>query len=270
MIGPAISCRHSTEYGCALEAGKKDNPIGQGAGFRPSSDPANPSSVFSCALALPKEAWDIVKRKKMPPAAKRESLYRFWEEGIEAKSSNGTKGIFVIVKTLVGAGSGTVGLSDKGRRLVEYILDAAKEQIQIELGKNISLYPAELLADRFINEDLERYRKDLAKFLRDPRFFDEDEFEEVDDFIRDIQQNMTPDYKKSCGNKLWRFYTEYLKVQPQIAAETEDILKHMVNDFSRGYSGVLIVLDEVSLFMKNRDEDQRTDDEKPWLCSLTV
>ena len=117
--------------------------------------------------------------------------------------------------------------------------------------QNISLYPAELLADRFISEDLERYRKDLAKFLRDPEFFDEDEFEEVDDFIRTIQQDMTPEYKRSCGNKLWRFYTEYLKVQPQIAAETEDILKHMVETIlAEGYSGVLVVLDEVSLFMK--------------------
>jgi hypothetical protein len=114
----------------------------------------------------------------------------------------------------VGAGSGTVGLTDKGRRLSEYILDAAKEQIQVELGKNISLYPVELLADRFITEDMERYRKDLAKFLRDPKYFDEDEFEEVDNFIRTIQQNKTPEYKRSCGNKLWRS-TEYLKVQPQ-------------------------------------------------------
>ena len=35
------------------------------------------------------------------------------------------------------------------------------------------------------------HRKDLAKFLRDPKFFDEDEFEEVDDFLRTIQQNKT-------------------------------------------------------------------------------
>ena len=119
------------------------------------------------------------------------------------------------------------------------------------------------MADRFITEDLERYRKDLSKFLRDPKFFDEDELEEVDDFIRTIQQNKTPEYKRSCGNKLWRFYDEYLKVQPQIAAETEDILKHMTETIiAEGYSGVLLVLDEVSLFMKNRDEDQRTDDEK--------
>jgi len=245
---------------------RKDNPVGQGYWIQAEFG-SGKSHLLCCLSALAlgrKDAWDIVKKKEDASGrGKRESLYRFWEEGIEAKSGKGTKGIFVIVKTLVGAGSGTVGLTDKGRRLSEYILDAAKEQIQVELGKNISLYPVELLADRFITEDMERYRKDLAKFLRDPKFFDEDEFEEVDDFLRTIQQNKTPEYKRSCGNKLWRFYTEYLKVQPQIAAETEDILTHMMETIlAEGYSGVLLVLDEVSLFMKNRDEDQRTDDEK--------
>lgn len=220
---------------------------------------------FLAALALgDKDAWAIVKAKEEKEGrGRRESLYRFWEEGLEAKSSGGKKGIFVIVKTLVGSGGGTVGLSEKGRRLTEYILDAAKEQIQLELGKNLSLYPAELLADRFLSEDLDRYRNDLKKFLKDPRFFEEDEFEDINDFIRDIQQNKTPEYKRSCGNRLWRFYTEYLKVQPQIAAETEDILKRLVETIlAEGYAGVLLVLDEVSLFMKNRDDDQRADDEK--------
>jgi len=245
---------------------RRDNPVGQGYWIQAEFGSGKSHLLcFLAALALGrKDAWEIVKKKEDASGrGKRESLFRFWEEGLEAKSSKGTKGIFVIVKTLVGAGSGTVGLTDKGRQLSEYILDAAKEQIQVELGKNISLYPADLLADRFITEDIERYRKELAKFLRDPKFFDDDEFEEVDDFIRTIQQNKTPEYKRSCGNKLWRFYTECLKVQPQIAAETEDILKHMTETIlAEGYSGVLLVLDEVSLFMKNRDEDQRTDDEK--------
>jgi hypothetical protein len=245
---------------------RRDNPVGQGYWIQAEFG-SGKSHLLCCLAALVlgrKDAWEIVKKKEDASGrGKRESLFRFWEDGLEAKSSKGTKGIFVIVKTLVGAGSGTVGLNDKGRRLSEYILDAAKEQIQVELGKNISLYPVELLADRFITEDLERFRKDLAKFLRDPKFFDEDEFEEVDDFIRTIQQNKTPEYKRSCGNKLWRFYIEYLKVQPQIEAETEDILKHTIQTIlAEGYSGVLLVLDEVSLFMKNRDEDQRTDDEK--------
>jgi hypothetical protein len=104
----------------------------------------------------------------------------------------------------------------------EYILDVAKEQLQAETGKNLSLYPVEILADRFLPKDLERYRTDLRKFLKDPKFFEEDEFEDVDAFLRDMQQNKSPEYKRSCGNKLWRFCTEYLGVQPQIAAETEE------------------------------------------------
>lgn len=244
---------------------RKDNPIGQGYWIQ--AEFGSGKSHLLCFLSSlvlgDKQAWALVKQKEDKAGrGKRESLYQFWEDGLEAKSTK-QKGVFVIVKTLVGAGGGTVGLTDKGQRLSEYILDAAKEQIQAELGKNLSLYPTELLADRFINEDLDRYRGDLRKFLRDPRFFEEDEYEEVDNFLKDIQDNKAPEYKRSCGNKLWRFYTEYLKVQPHIAAETEEILKHMVEIIlAEGYSGVMLVLDEVSLFMKNREEDQRTDDEK--------
>lgn len=244
---------------------RKDSPIGQGYWIQ--AEFGSGKSHLLCLLAAlalgDKKSWDLVKQKEDKAGrGKRESLYQFWEDGLQAKSTK-QKGIFVIVKTLVGAGGGTVGLTDKGQRLTEYILDAANEQIQVELGKNLSLYPTELLADRFINEDLDRYRADLRKFLRDPRFFEEDEFEEVDSFLKDIQDNKSPEYKRSCGNKLWRFYDEYLKVKPNIAAETEDILRNMVEVIlAEGYSGVLLVLDEVSLFMKNRDEKQRTDDEK--------
>lgn len=245
---------------------RRDNPIGQGYWIQ--SEFGSGKSHLLCflsALALGhREAWELVREKEHKAGrGKRESLYRFWEEGLEAKSGKGKKGIFVIVRTLVGTGGGTIGLLDRGQRLTEYILEAAKEQMQLELGQNVSLYPTELLADRFISEDLDRYRNDLRKFLRDPNFFEEDEFEDINDFIRDIQQNKSPEYKKSCGNRLWRFYTEYLKVQPQIAAETEQILKHTVETIlAEGYSGVLLVLDEVSLFMKNRDDHQRTDDEQ--------
>ena len=237
---------------------RKDNPVGQGYWIQAEFGSGKSHLLcFLAALALGhKEAWAIVKAKEDKAGrGKRDSLFRFWEEGLADKSAKGKKGLFVIVKTLVGAGGGTIGISDTGRKLTEYILDAAKEQLEIETGKNLSLYPAELLADRFINHDLERYRPDLKKFLRDAKYFDEDEFEDVDDFLRDIQQNKSPEHKRSCGNKLWRFYTEYLKVRPDIAAETEDILKHMVETImAEGYAGVLIVLDEVSLFMKNRSE----------------
>jgi hypothetical protein len=244
---------------------RRDQTIGQGYWIQ--AEFGSGKSHLLCTLSVlalgNKQAWAIVDQKeKKAERGKRESLYRFWEEGIEAKSSKGKRGIFVIVRTLVGSGGGTIGLTDKGQRLSEYIIEAAREQLRIELGKNISLYPAEILADRFMAKDLDLYRNKLKAFLRDPHFWEEDEFEDVDDFIRDIQENKSPDYKRSCANKLWRFYTECLQVSPHVAAETEDILKHMVQEILReGYSGVLLVLDEVSLFMKNRDDAQRTDDE---------
>lgn len=246
--------------------GSRDNPVGQGYWIQAEFG-SGKSHLLSCLSALAlgdKDAWEIVREKETKAGrGKRDSLFRFWEDGLESKSGKGKRGVFVIVKTLVGAGGGTIGLNEKGQRLSEYILDAAKEQLQAELGKNLSLYPTERLADRFLKEDMDRYRADLKKFLKDSRFFDEDEFEDVDVFLRDIQQDKSPEYKRSCGNKLWRFYTEYLKVRPDLPMETEEVLQHMVETIvAEGYSGVLIVLDEVSLFMKNRSEDQRTDDEK--------
>jgi hypothetical protein len=91
----------------------------------------------------------------------------------------------------------------------------------------------ELLADRFITEDwsaTERTRQIPAR----PEFFDEDEFEEVDTLSAPSSRTKTRNTKEAAGNKLWPFYTEYLKVQPQIAAETEEIVKHMVETVWRG------------------------------------
>lgn len=245
---------------------RRDNPIGQGYWIQAEFGSGKSHLlcfVAAAALGSP-EAWNIIKEKEDKAGrGKRESLYQFWEDGLKAKSTGKNKGIFVIAKTLVGSGGGTVGYDKEGKRLVEYILDAAKEQIQKELGKNISLYPVELLADRFIKEDLDRYRTDLKKFLRNPDYWAEDEFIDIDEFIRDIQENRSPEYKRSCGDKLWRFYTDFLKVRPDIPAESEDILKHLVRIIlAEGYSGVLFLLDEVSLFMKDRSESLRSDDEK--------
>ena len=248
---------------------RRDNPIGQGYWIQAEFGSGKSHLLcFLAALALGgSDAWAIVDRKEKAAArGKRESIYRFWEEGLEGKNAGVQKGIFVIARTLVGVGSGTVGLQTGGQRLTEYILEAAKDQLLLETGKNLSLYPAELLADRFISEDLDLYRPKLKKFLRDPEFFDEDEWEDVDDFIRDIQQNESPEYKRSRGNKLWRFYTEYLKVQPHIVAEPEAVLKHLVETvLAEGYSGVLLILDEISEFMKTRNDNERSDDLKTLL-----
>ncbi len=245
---------------------KRDNPIGQGYWIQAEFGSGKSHLLsFIATLALGnQEVWQLVREKETSSGqGKRESIYRFWEEGLKSKSTGANKGIFVVARTLVGSGGGAVGLNDKGKRLSEYILESIKEQLLIETGKNLSLYPAEVLADRFLGYDLERYRKELGKFLKDPNYFAEDEYEDAEEFIKSIQQNKSPEYKRSAGNKLWRFYNEHLKVQPQVPAETEDILKHVVDTIlAEGYNGVLLILDEISLFMKDRDEDQRVDDEK--------
>ncbi|NLN86155.1 MAG: hypothetical protein GX133_00855, partial [Syntrophomonadaceae bacterium] len=267
QIGPVRSFLNDilAKIAAPYKPEKKDHPIGQGYWIQAEFGSGKSHLLsFLAALSLGNEqVWQLVQAKETAAGqGKRESIYQFWE-GMRSKSAGAKKGIFVVARTLVGSGGGAVGLSDKGKRLSEYILESVKDQLLIETGKNLSLYPAELLADRFISVDLDRYRKDLKKFLKDPAYFAEDAFEDVEDFIKSIQQNKTPEYKRSAGNKLWRFYNEYLKVQPQIPAENEDILKHVVETIlGEGYAGVLLILDEISLFMKDRDEDQRVDDEK--------
>src|SRR5262249_49911608 len=157
------------------------------------------------------------------------------------------------VKTLVGQGGSTVGVSDTGRSMTEYVLDAVQEQFLAENGRTISLYPQEMLADRFEGDEFERYRKDLAKFLKDPNFFDEEEQEDLDKFMADLRSTKKASLRRDCGDRLWKFYTEYLEVSPRMPAETEQVLENMVRRLlAEGYEGLLLFLDEVSLFSKIR------------------
>jgi hypothetical protein len=210
-----------------------------------------------------KDAWEIVRgQEEKAGLGRRESLYSFYDGGL-AKKSKDTRGILVAVKTLIGQGGGAIGLTDSGGRgLTDYVLDAVAEQFYAENGRTLPLYPAELLAKRFLEEDVQRYQRDLAKFLKDSRFFEVEEQEEIADFLEALK---SPDLGvlKDCGQKLWTFYEKYLKVRPQIPMEMEDILKHMVEALlEEGYAGLLLILDEVSLFMKGRSDSQRIDDEK--------
>jgi len=92
------------------------------------------------------DAWKIALEKERQ-AGRGKSIHAFWENGLEAKSTS-SRGIFVISRTLICHGG------KSGGRLVDIILRSAKEQLQKELGKNISLYPAELLAERFLHAQI--------------------------------------------------------------------------------------------------------------------
>jgi hypothetical protein len=244
---------------------RRDSPIGQGYWIQAEFGSGKSHLLsFIGALALGDEvAWEIVREKERKAGqGRRESLYHFYENGLAQKSREG-KGLFVAVKTLVGQGGGAVGMSDGARSLTEYVLDAVAEQFYLETGRALPLYPAEILIQRFLNGgDLERYRRDLGKFLQDPAYFDEEEREELGDFLADLQ-NPDPGAQRDCGERLWRFYEAYLQTRPKIPMESEDILKHMVQQLlAEGYAGLLLILDEVSLFMKGRAEAQRVEDEK--------
>lgn len=243
----------------------KANTIGQGWWIQAEFGSGKSHLLsFMGALALgDEECWEIVRQKEQDAGrGKRESIYQFWENGLKKKSTGKSKGVFVVVKTLVGQGGGTIGMNDSGRSMSEYILDAVHAQYQSENGKPISLYPVEMLADRFESVDFDRYQKDLKKYLKDPKYFDEEEQVELETFLDELRSG-TAAQRKDCGDRLWRFYREYLKITPDIPAETEDVLKHMVERLlADGYEGMLLILDEVSLFMKSRKGQQRDEDEK--------
>lgn len=245
---------------------RKDNPIGQGYWIQAEFGSGKSHLVsFIGALALGGEKeWEIVREKEREAGlGRRESLYNFYENGLARKTKE-SKGIFVAVKTLVGQGGGAIGIRDSHKTLTEYVLDAVAEQFARETGQSLPFYPTQILAERFLNTaDFERYRHDLAKFLRDPSYFDEEEQEDINDFLDDLQNNPDPGIQRDCGQRLWDFYEKYLKIRPQIPMETEEVLKHMVQRILEyGYAGLLLILDEMSLFMKERSDTQRADDEK--------
>jgi hypothetical protein len=248
------------------EPERKDNPIGQGYWIQAEFGSGKSHLLsFIGALALGGESeWNLVRDKEAKAGkGRRESLYAFYENGLAQKTRE-SRGIFVAVKTLVGQGGGTVGVGDTGKTLTEYVLDAVAEQFFLETGRSLPLYPAEILVKRFLEtDDFDLYRRSLAKFLKDPSYFDEEEQEDIADFLNDLQNPADPGIQRDCGQRLWDFYIRYLKIRPQIPMEAEDVLKHMVQRLlEEGYAGLLLILDEVSLFMKGRTDAQRGEDEK--------
>lgn len=244
---------------------RRDAPIGQGYWIQAEFGSGKSHLLsFLGALALGSEKeWDIIKEKEDKAGrGRRESLYSFYENGL-AKKSKDSKGIFVAVKTLVGQGGGGGGLSGAEKTLTDYILDAVGDQYYTENGRSLPLYPTEILAERFLKSDIDRYSRELGKFLKDPAYFDEENQESLEDFLNDLQYNHDPGVQRDCGQRLWDFYKLYLRVTPDIPIDPEPKMKHMVQRLlDDGYAGLLLILDEVSLFMKGRDDAQRAEDER--------
>ncbi|MDD5368131.1 MAG: hypothetical protein PHQ40_03520 [Anaerolineaceae bacterium] len=247
------------------QPGRKDSPVGQGYWIQAEFGSGKShllSFIGALALGGAKE-WGIIKEKEEKAGkGKRESLFSFFENGL-AKKTQESKGVFVAVKTLVGQGGGNAGLAGAEKTLADYVLDAVGEQFYLENDRSLPLYPTEILAERFLQNDLERYSRDLAKFLKDPAYFDDEKQESLEEFLNDLQNNPDPGVQRDCGQRLWDFYKQYLHVTPDIPLDPEPKLKHMVGRLlDAGYAGLLLILDEVSLFMKGRSDMQRAEDER--------
>jgi len=165
---------------------RKDNPIGQGWWVQAEFGSGKSHLLsFLGAMALGGETtWKLIQEKELKARlGKRESLYNFYESGLAKKAQSG-KGIFVAVKTLVGFGGGGVGLENAERSLEDYVLDAVSEQFFLETGRSLPIYPTQILANRYLNtDDFDLYRARLAKYLKNPKFFDEEAREDIEAFL---------------------------------------------------------------------------------------
>jgi hypothetical protein len=244
---------------------RKDLTIGQGYWIQADFGSGKSHLLsFLGALAIGDGSlWKIIKDKEEKSGVgKRESIYSFYENGLKIKNEK-TKGILVAVKTLVGSGSGGIGLENADKSLTEHILDAVSEQYRIETGRSLPIYPTQILAKRFMESDFDRYKNDLKSYLSNPKYFDDEEQEDLEDFISDLNNSEDPSLQRDCGQKLWNFYKDFLKMTPDIPIESEQVLKNMVEQIlNEGYAGLLLILDEVSLYMKQRNDRQRAEDEQ--------
>ncbi len=76
-----------------------------------------------------------------------------------------------------------MGLANADRSLEDYILDAVSEQFFLETGRSYPIYLTQILANRFLSTgDFELYRARLAKYLKNPKIFDEEARKDIDSF----------------------------------------------------------------------------------------
>lgn len=204
-------------------------------------------SASTILLLGDEKVWHIIENKEEELGTeKRLSLTQFRRSVLEKK-------VFPVVLSLVGKGG-----PRSTKSLVDYIMEAASSMYETLNNIPLPVYPEEHLADRFLSEDINRFRDDLIKFLGIDRYLEglpKYTYEELLDALQDTLQ------RRDAGKVLWRFYMEYLKIEPRIPVDSLTRLEYFVRRvLEEGYTGVLVVLDEVSEYMQ-KDVSRRTDNE---------
>ena len=141
--------------------------------------------------------------------------------GLAKKSTGKSKGIFVSCED-----SRPARVKNWHHRCHRYRSQAhgihsrrrCRTSITPRTGKPISIYPVEVLADRFESKKWSRYRKPTwQSSSKTPKFFDEEEQGRTGGVPRRLATAASQPrrYDEGCGQKLWRFYKEYLKTTPE-------------------------------------------------------
>jgi len=204
-------------------------------------------SASTILLLGGEKVWHTIENKEEELGTeKRLSLTQFRRSVVEKK-------VFPVVLSLVGKGG-----PSSTKSLVDYIMEAASLMYEALNNVPFPVYPEEHLADRFLSEDINRFRDDLIKFLGIDRYLEGLPKYNYGDLLDALQD---PLQRKDAAKVLWRFYIEYLKIEPRIPVDSLTRLEYFVRRvLEEGYTGVLVVLDEVSEYMQ-KDESRRTDNE---------
>jgi hypothetical protein len=198
-------------------------------------------------------AWDHVKERedaegKAGPGARLDTL---WRKKLEVKK------IFPIVFSLEGVGGA------QQSKLEDFILEEAQRTFALREGKPLAVYPEEHLAALFLKEHQKIFKDNLRTFLADKRLMRGLPRYDYDELIAALKK---PESQKDAGRLLMAFY-RHENLVPQVPVERGQRLSRMTQDvFEAGYEGILVVIDEMSEYLRRAVQFNAEDED----CLLTL
>lgn len=224
-----------------------EHPIGQGwwvqADF--GSGKSHLLAYLTIMATAGEEAWEILTEKERRAGkGKRESLAQF-KEGMLRKR------IFPLVKNLVGGGGQRVGTPEAGKPLIDYIVETAQETFEDLTGQKLRVFPDELVVSHFMEHHFGLFKGEFKRFLAS-LLGDGG----LDAFLGMVEEGDWRD----AGGIVWQFY-ERNKLKPDVPVDAYRVLKHLVRTILQsGFDGVLVILDEVSEFLRRSPTKQADED----------